>query len=237
LEVHRATAFTFNERGRMVYESAPDRSRGKRFSLAGCHDGNLVVIRDDVSDFAAGELQRLAGDEPPLSSPEAMPIHLDEYQEVLDGAGSAVEHLLGLLWVLPGPLTFDHDAHLVWSATSEGDRVLAEFADVMPSGLLDTGFRTPADLWEPWCVALVGGQVASIAESVRTGPHGAEVGVDTAVGFRGHGLAAAATAGWSAHPELADRALFYSTGRDNTSSRRVTERLGLRFLGSTFAVP
>jgi hypothetical protein len=63
-----------------------------------------------------------------------------------------------------------------------------------------------------------------------------EVGVDTADGFGGRGLAAEAVAGWSRHPELGGRTRFYSTARSNVSSQRVTQRLGLRLLGATFAV-
>lgn len=107
----------------------------------------------------------------------------------------------------------------------------------MPASLVDAGFGQPSDLWEPWCVALIGEQIASIAQTVRRGPEGAEVGVDTAMDFRGRGLGAATTAGWSRHDDLKRLTLFYSTGRENRSSHRVTDRLGLRFVGSTFAVP
>lgn len=236
LEVYRQTAFAFDERGRMAYESAPDRSSGKRFSFTGCREGNVAVIRHDVPDPVAHKLERLLAEEPPLVSDEAEPLHLEDYRSLLDLDGAGVEHSLGLLWFFPRPLAYRHDAHLVWSCTGEGDDLLARFADAMPVSLAEKGFRIPSDLWEPWCVALVDGHVASIAETVRSGPDGAEVGVDTAVGFRGLGLGAAAAAGWSGHPQLKQRALFYGTGRDNPSSRRVTDRLVLRFLGSTFAV-
>ena len=236
LELHRQTAFAFDERGRMTHESAPDRSRGKRFSLTGCRDGNLAVVRDDVSQHAAASLARLVADEPPLSSLDALPRHLEEYRAVLERDGDTAEHFLGLLWVFPAPLRYPHALHLVWSGTADGDDLLGRFGEVMPASLMDIGFRGAADLWEPWCVALVGNQVGSIAETVRTGPGGAEVGVDTAVDVRGRGLGAAATAGWSTHRDLAQQTLFYSTGRDNKSSRRLTDRLGLRLLGSTFAV-
>jgi predicted GNAT family acetyltransferase len=108
---------------------------------------------------------------------------------------------------------------------------------MVPGSLVEAGFREAGDLWAPWCIALVDGQVASIAQTVRTGPGGAEVGVNTAIGFRGLGLGAATTASWSAHPDLKRWTLFYGTGRDNRSSQRVAARLGLRFIGSTFAVP
>jgi YD repeat-containing protein len=235
LALHRQTAFTFDHRGRMIRERAPDRSRGKRFSFTGCREGNLGVIRDDVSDPAALELERLLLTEPPLSSRGAVPVHLGAYLRVLDSP--IADHLLGLLWVFPAPLRYAHDAHLVWSGTGDGDRLLARFSDVVRGSLLEAGFREPGDIWAPWCVALVDGQVVSVAETVRTGPHGAEVGVDTEIGFRGLGLGAAATAGWAAHRDLDQRTLFYSTNRDNRSSQRVAARLGLSFIGSTFAAP
>lgn len=231
LEIHRRTAFTFDERGRMVHESAPDRSRGKRFSFTGCPDGNLGVVRDDVADAVAVELMRLLADEPPLSDPASAPLYSYEYSGLLGGAG-----MLGLLWSFPHPLHREDGVHLVWSGSDEAEDLLRRFEQVMPPGLAEMGFGAPSGPWAPWCVALVGGRVASVAQTVRSGPDGAEVGVGTDPSFRGRGLAAAVSAGWSRHAQLSDRTLFYSTARQNTSSTRVTERLGLRFLGSTFAV-
>jgi hypothetical protein len=236
LELHRHTAFAFDGRGRMTHERAPDRSRGKRFSFVGCREGNLGVIRDDVRDPSARELERLIDEEPPLSSPDAVPVHCEDYLALLDRPLSA--HLLGLLWVFPTPLRYVHEVRLVRSGTSDGDRLLSRFADLVHDSLAEAGFREAGDLWAPWCIALVDGHgVASIAQTVRAGPGGAEVGVNTAIGYRGLGLGAAATAGWSAHPDFEQRTLFYSTSRENRSSRRVATRLGLRFVGSTFAVP
>ncbi len=234
LELHRQTAFTFDDRGRMIHESAPDRSRGKRFSFTGCWEGNLGVIRDDVPDSVALELDRLLHAEPPLCWPDAMPVHLADYLGVL--SVPIADPGPGLLWVIPAPLHYDHDVHLVWSGTTDGDRLLAQFSEAVRGSLVEAGLREAGDLWAPWCVALIDGQVVSVAQTVRTGPRGAEVGVDTAIGFRGLGLGAAATAGWSAHRDLEQRMLFYGTGRSNLSSQRVADRLGLSFIGSTFAV-
>jgi hypothetical protein len=236
LDIHRKTAFTFDAQGRMIHESAPDQSLGRRFSFAGCRDGNLAVVRADVPEPVASELDRLVASEPPLANPESEPVHLEAYRELLHAEVASVEHHHGLLWVFPGALTYQAQAELVLSGTSEGDRLLDRLGDAMPASLIDKGFGTKTNLWEPWCIAMVNGQIASIAETVRTGPGGAEVGIDTALGNRGSGLGAAATAGWSRHSDLAQVTRFYSTGRENTSSRHLAERLGLRFLGSTFAV-
>ncbi|MBO0729401.1 MAG: hypothetical protein J2P57_09095 [Acidimicrobiaceae bacterium] len=237
LDLHRQTAFTFDQRGRMIYERAPDRSRGPRFRLAGCPEGNLAIIRDDVPDDAAEKLERLVALEPPLWWSDATALRPTEYLAALEVDGPVNDDYFGLLWVFPSPLAYDTGVRLVWSDTDDGDRLLDRFADAVPASLVEAGFRTPADLWQPWCVAVVGDQIVSIAETVRKGPRGAEVGVDTEAGVRGRGLGSAATAGWSRHPHLHGLTKFYSTTRTNTSSRRVTERLALRFLGSTFSIP
>ncbi len=236
LQVHRETGFVFDECGRMVHEGAPDRSRGRRFYFTGCADGNLAVIREDVLDDAAARLEWLLSQEPAFADPDAVPINLERYRAVLRSGGAQPESFLGLLWVFLGPLSFGDDGRLVWSGTAEGDRVVERFEQVMAASLRERGFRTVADLWAPWCVATIDGQVVSVAETVRSSSGGAEVGIDTAIEWRSRGLGATVTAGWSRHPELQGRTLFYSTSRDNTSSRKLTQRLDLRFLGSTFAV-
>jgi hypothetical protein len=237
LEEYRRTAFIFDARGRMIQESAPDRSRGKRFSLTGCRRGNLAVIRDDVVDQAATELERLTASEPPLWPADTAPRNGRGFLGALGVPGPVVDENGGLLWFFPEPLAFDAGVHLVWSGTEGAERLVNRFPEGIARSLVETGFRTSGDLWEPWCVAVVEGSVVSIAETVRRGPNGAEVGVDTASGHRGRGLGAATTAGWSRHRDLEGITLFYSTGRMNMSSRRVSERLNLRLLGSTFAVP
>jgi predicted GNAT family acetyltransferase len=102
--------------------------------------------------------------------------------------------------------------------------------------MVEMKFVDVGELWAPWCVALDGDEIASIAFTVGTGPASAEVGVATMPAFRGRGFAAAATAGWAAHEALRGRRLFYSTSWSNVSSQRVTERLGLRFIGTRFTI-
>src|SRR2546423_5663992 len=100
VELHRQTGFVFADNGRMIHERAPDQSRGSRFRLAGCREANVVVIREDVPESAARELEHLARDEPPLFSAESIPIHLSEYVEVL-ADDRTPDHRLGLAWTVP----------------------------------------------------------------------------------------------------------------------------------------
>jgi len=107
---------------------------------------------------------------------------------------------------------------------------------VLPEPLVAIAFSTVGNLWEPWCIALQDGEIASVVETVRMGPRGAEAGVNTVPTLRGRGFAAAATAGWAALPSLRGRTLFYSTAVSNLSSQRVSQRLGLHFIGATFSI-
>src|ERR1019366_6071361 len=98
LDIHRQTAFTFDAHGRMIHESAPNQSPGRRFSFAGCRDGNLAVVRADVPEPVARELVHLVASEPPLANAESEPVHLAEYRDLLQVEVAAVEHYHGLLW-------------------------------------------------------------------------------------------------------------------------------------------
>jgi hypothetical protein len=236
LHLHRRTAFSFDLLGRMVHENDPGKSRGKRFSMTGCSEGNLAVIRDDVSELASLALERLAAAEPPLSGYDAMPARLHDYLSTLGEVEQVDARRFGYLWTFPNGVESPCEAELVLSGSVESAGLVERLEDAMPEALAERGFGQPTDLWEPWCAAVVDGQVASIAQTVRTGSGGAEVGVDTVPAFCGRGLAAGATAGWSRHPALGGVTLFYSASKINLSSRRVTDRLGLTFVGSTFAI-
>ncbi|WP_312367172.1 GNAT family N-acetyltransferase [Ensifer sp.] len=83
---------------------------------------------------------------------------------------------------------------------------------------------------------MVEGEVASLAFAARLADNGAELGLVTTKAFRGQGFAAAATAGWTRLPTLRSRTLFYSTDRDNISSQRVAERLGLHLRGASLRI-
>ncbi|AOI88947.1 GNAT family N-acetyltransferase [Burkholderia pseudomultivorans] len=220
---------------RIERENDPDRSPGPRFWLGGCASGNLCGVRADVRDDIAAELARVAASEPPFFD-RATPAHLDRYLHLL----APVEHWnVGLVYALPHALRCDAGAGVALiDGDSDAGRQLRESLAThgMPAGLHSMGFRGVDDLWSPWCAAVVGGEVASVAFAARLSDVGAELGVATAPAFRGRGLAAAVTEGWSRLPSLRTRTLFYSTDRDNLASRRVAARLGLALRGTTLRI-
>ena len=237
LGLQAATNFVLSESGRIVRYNSPDRAAPPRLYLAGCMSGNVLRIRHDVAPEIATAIESLAADEPPFCHADSAPLHLKDYMRLL-GAGAPVEHHeLGLIWTAPEGLNFDHPAKLVASDTPEGAALLDRLTEQgMPESLTAAGFVDAGEFWAPWCLALHGDDIASIAISARLGPRAAEVGVYTLAAYRGRGFAAAATAGWASHAALRGRTLFYGTSRANVSSQRVTQRLGLRFIGASLAI-
>ena len=232
-----ATRFVLDGAGRLLYENDPAHTLAPRLYLAGCRAGNLVRFRHDVDAGIAEAVQALAADEPALWEPGSTPVHLAEYVRLLSAEAPVERWDAGLIWTFPDRLAYRHAAALVGSETPAGDRLLARIAGQgMPAPLAAMGFAGVGGLLGPWCAALHDDEIASIAYSARLGPAAAETGVVTVPALRGQGYAAAATAGWAAHPAHQGRPLFYSTRRTNLSSQRVTRRLGLRFLGASLTM-
>src|SRR6266851_8947824 len=141
--------------------------------------------------------------------PDSTPLHLDEYTHLLAAEAPIAHCTSGLTWCFPAALSYAHDVPLIASGTLAGDRLLARLAHQgLPQALLDLGFTSLDDFWPPWSAALQNGEIASIAFAARLSPAAAETGAVTVQEFRGLGLAAAATAGWAAHPALRGRVLF-----------------------------
>ena len=234
LRVQRETWFQLDAHGRLVALNSPEGFDPPRFVLAGCSEGNLASVSSGLDEAAAAELLTLAAEEPPFWRPGTAPVHLGRYLERLGAETAVVELDHEMAPDLPLP---DVDKKLVASDTAEGERLLSSLRrDGMPTGLLDMGFVDVGEFWAPWCAALVENEAISIAFAARLSDVGAAVGVATAPGFRGRGLASAVVAGWSRLPALQGRRLFYSCRLSNQASRSVAARLGLTAFGLTFSV-
>jgi hypothetical protein len=220
--------------------------------LLRCATGHGIAFRHDVPDAAARELAALAADEPTLAGPDDPSRYLDDYLALLAPV-TVVDH--GLTWRLPPDVctaasrtppdaleTASHTAcaagepTIIASGTPAGDALIVELDRQMPPALVAVGFVNTGELWPPWCMAVVDGEIASIAFAARLGADAAAAGVFTLAPYRGRGLAARVTAAWAAHSALADRELFYGTSTTNRSSQRVVARLGLPFFGRALLV-
>ena len=235
LQVDIDTMFVMSASGRIERENDPDRSSGPRVFFVGCPFGNLIRVRYDLDDVAMRILE-VAAEEPPWHDPDAMPACAEKIVELLsDGQAAAVS--TALVYQLPNGLRYEHPGAIVRGDSDEGRQMLARLADRgMPDYMQTAGFKGAGDFWEPWCVAMDNGEIASMAFAARLGVSGAELGVYTFPKYRSRGLAAAVTAAWSSMRSLNQRALFYSTSKSNRSSQRVTARLGLRLIGTSVRI-
>ncbi|HEY9237092.1 MULTISPECIES: GNAT family N-acetyltransferase [Phenylobacterium] len=214
------TRFTLDSDGRIIGEAPPDLSPGPLLYVADLEPRLMALSHAVPQEVAAGA---------DADSLEASLLALSAM-----GPVNAAE---GLSFLLPHRTAAPTAAELVAWGTAPGSALETRFAEAgMPEALVRAGFREVADLWPPWCAAMVDGEVAALAFSARLSPIGAELGLVTLPAYRGRGLAAAATAGWSALPALADRTLFYSTTRSNFASQRVAAKLGLPFICATWEI-
>ncbi len=238
LAIQRQTNHLFTPEGRMLHTNSPDRSAAPRFCFSGCRTGNLSAIGWQLPESVANRLLALTAEEPPFVAENGGPVNLDQYLALVAPDGPPPVARLGVTYVLLRRSRFDAQVRLVHSHTQTGKDLLARLAEFgLPPRLLDLNFRDDiSELWPPWCVGLVDGEIASIAFAARLSASGAEVGVATIRSMRGRGYGAAVTAGWTRSPLLKRRALFYSAAQANRSSRAVAARLGLRQLGATLEI-
>jgi hypothetical protein len=232
LAARLATLFTLDGQGRLVAgrdpADAPPRLFVQRSALA-----LDIRLRHDLDPALAAQVMTLLDGEPPAPPPgpplRALPALRQLFGEDAPQGGGPVY-----------PLPHDHEFPLplgavISSGEPSGDPWLQHWRlHGLPAEVDALGFTGVDDVWPPWRMILVGGEVAAICQSARFTDAGCEAGVITAPRFRGRGLAAAVTAAWSAHPALKGRPLFYSTSAGNLSSQRVAARLGLAHRAQDF---
>lgn len=228
------TLFLLTTSGRIERENDPDRSPGPRMWLRGCADGNVAAVRSDIDDDVADALIALAATEPPFTDPNDRPKYLDRYIGLLSRDAASPRTRPGLTYELPHRVKHESGVALIDNENAEGRHLHDHLsAHALPQGLAELGFRNVADLWRPWCAAVIDGEIVSLAFAARISDAGAELGVSTVRAFRGRGYGAAAVAGWSKLPMLQSRELFYSTDLENVSSQRLAARLRLRLVGAS----
>jgi hypothetical protein len=237
LMIQFRTAFVFARSGRILTTNDPNRSPAPRFVLSGCKSANVYGVRADVTDGVASELTAFAASEPPFVDRDGASRNLDRYVELLSRDALVPKPRLGVTYVLPNDIAYQHDVRLIASDSAEGRELRAALAaQGIPAGFAEMGFADVSEFWEPWCAALQDGEVVSVAFAARLSATGADLGLATVPGMRGRGYAAAATAGWTRMRALRSHALFYSSEQTNISSLRVAAGLGLRLLGASLVL-
>jgi len=167
-------------------------------------------VRDDVRTDIAGELDRLATDEPPLSDFQDPPLHADKYQSLLGGEISS-----GPAFIFPDEIPKPADVELV-------DRL----------ELLERHFRGWIAEEIPGCSPIVavverGYPVSVCFCATKNSAPAVEAGLETAPDYRRCGFAARVTAAWAYAIRASGLIPLYSTNWSNTASLAVARKLRL----------
>lgn len=228
--------FTRDARGRLVAKNAPGGRPAPDLYIAAGAGGNRCWFGRGVSDQAAAAVEALMA--PLRDLEDVRELSLAAFARALDGGAGAPRPLgVHLTFALERQEAPEGAAELVLSGTGAATELAARVRrDGMPADVVEAGFPVMEEFWEPWCIALVGGEMAATAFGARLGSDGAEVGVYTFPRFRGRRLAGAVTAAWSVHPALGMRTIFYSTALTNLASRAVARKLGLPLVGTSVAI-
>ncbi|MEE2703876.1 MAG: GNAT family N-acetyltransferase [Myxococcota bacterium] len=193
-----------------------------RFVLGRSRDGNLWRLQQELPPELAATLQELARSEPVTADFADPPQCREAARAVLARHKPVEAEYRGPAFVFPELIPDPDDAREITLADRDafGEHfgwLAAELEVCGPAfGVLERGT----------CVSLCFG-------ATDPGPC-IEAGVETAPGFRGRGYAPRAVAAWARAQRKAGRTPLYSTSWDNTGSRAVARRLGLRPYAENF---
>jgi GNAT acetyltransferase len=201
--------YVLDEDGRIRSTREPEPTPGPIFTLIRSASSCAWAIRADVPGELAAELDRLAGEEPPVQDPRARPLHVDAYLSLVGGQ------------VESGP---------AFTFPDEIPR-LGDVAPVDSLQLLERNFRgwTAAEIpgRSPILAVIEGGYPVSVCFCARSAETAAEAGLETAAAFRGRGFAPRVTAAWATAIRSSGRIPLYSTSWGNAASLAVARKLGL----------
>ena len=217
-ELQLRTLFGLDEEGRILgtREAAP--GVGPLFSLIRGRGSCAWAVRWDVGRDVADALNGLAGEEPLVGDSRQAPVHAQRYRSLLQGrVDSGPSFVFPEVMVQPAGVVVIEDVET-----------------------LDRHFSGWTASEIPGCAPIVGvvedGYAVSVCFSARRSGEAAEAGVETAVDWRGRGLAARVTAAWALAVRASGRVPLYSTSWSNGASLAVARKLGLVGFGCVWSV-
>jgi hypothetical protein len=153
LALQAATQFEITPARRLKCTNDPERTPAPLLYMAGCAEGWIGYVREDVAEDAARAFAETMTREPPLKSPGASPRFVADYCALAGGAEAPTAHNFGPIHRSPRGRTAATAAEIVCQGTPAGDALWERFCrDGVPDGLKDAGFTDPSHFWEPWCV-------------------------------------------------------------------------------------
>lgn len=230
-DLHLTTCFVVNDEGRIVSTREPGLNRGPLFALARSATRCAWAVRADVPNDVAGELDRLAREEPPIIDLRDAPVHADRYLSLVGGQLATgpegeikTRQSDGPAFTFPEALVRPTDIVVV-----EDERLLERNFSGWVPGEIAAGCA-------PVLAIIEDGYPVSVCFCARRSDSAAEAGVDTAQAFRGRGFAPRVTAAWALAIRATGRVPLYSTAWTNGASLAVARKLGLTAYASTWSL-
>ncbi|HYN51758.1 MAG TPA: GNAT family N-acetyltransferase [Thermoleophilaceae bacterium] len=215
--------FRMDSDGRLVESNEAFPQPAPRFFVARTSAGVTSHARRDVPAELVSELIAAAAKLPPLPQTSGVAEVYDQLAARLGTIGPVTDREIGIGYEFAGPPRPSHPEVIELGEGSDADELFAPFAaegaELDPIG--------------PFFAILRDGAVVSSCYSARLTDLAAEAGVDTDDEYRGRGFAAAVVNAWRVAIEAGGRTPLYSATDDNTSSRAVARRLGLRQYAET----
>jgi GNAT superfamily N-acetyltransferase len=215
--------FRRDSRGRLVESNEAFPKPAPRLLVARTSAGVTSYARRDVPAELVPELTSAAAKLPPLPEATSVAEIYDELAALLGTLAPVTDREVGIGYEFTEPPRPPHPEVIELGEGREAEELFAPFAAEGP--LLDP--------IRPFFVILRDGAVVSSCYSARLTDLAAEAGVDTDDEYRGRGFAAAVVNAWRVAIEAGGRTPLYSATDDNTSSRAVARRLGLRQYAET----
>ena len=231
LMLHANALYTYDANERILRVNEPDGpgSPAPAFFLGRTAAGSIGRYRSDVPSDLIAELERLRRSEPADDSPSKLPVHHEQYVELIYAA-------LGVSTVSAGPVYCVRTNRS--SPTPPQGAAVAEL-EPDEAGFLHPWLHDWVDYLacaRPFLVTVTDDAAVSVCCSVRITGDAHEAGVETAPGFRRHGYAVAAVAAWAEAVRAMNRAPLYSTSWENTASQGLARKLDMIPVGADFSV-
>ena len=217
-ELHLQTLFLLDGNGRIVGTRAPEPSPGPQLSLIRGRETCVWAVRADIPPDVTNELHGLAREEPPISDLRDAPVHVDRYLSLLQG-----NVYTGPAFAFPARMERPDDTVFIEDVSLLDHHFSGWQASEIPSGA-------------PIVALIEDGHAVSVCFCARKSNVAAEAGLETAIEFRGRGLAPRVVSAWALAVRETGRIPLYSTSWSNDASLAVARKLGLMAYASSWSI-
>ena len=217
-DLHLQTMFLLNADRRIIGTREPEPRLRPLLSLIRGRETCVWAVSADVPRDVANELDRLAREETPVSDFQHAPLHAERYLSLLEGSVYS-----GLAFAFPEEIEPPNDTVLIEDISLLDRHFSGWDASEIPSSA-------------PMIALIEDGHVVSVCFCARKSDVAAEAGLETAIGFRGRGLAPRVAGAWALAVRAKGRAPLYSTSWANDASLAVARKLDLLAYASSWSI-